>query len=323
MNKLTKIGFTALTTTLVASSAYAADLSVTGSASIAYSGLDNTNNSSPYSMGDSINFVGSGELDNGMTVQVQYELDFATGTSTNFDDMGITIGLADGLGTVKFSGKSIRAGGAGTVQYIIPTANTPVYEAANEATAVDNGLVVSTSGENQSGMWGYANSIAGIDYSVGFNPTNSTTTANLNPGSEVSIGLSYNTPIEGLRVVAGLMTDDNIADNSTYGVSYSYGPVVVAYQTTEVDYDSAQGSADQDASHMGISFAVNENLTISGGIQEVDITGSTLNEENSGVALSYTMGSITLSAQRNKLENGSGTAANDVSVNMVGLSFAF
>jgi len=319
MNKLTKVGLTALTTTLVASSAYAADLSVTGSASIAYTGLDNTDNTSPYSMGDSINFVGSGELDNGMTVTFSYELD--NGAT---DDMGITIGLADGLGTVKFSGNSVRAGGAGTVQDIIPTAYTPVYENANEtAGAVDNGLAVSTSGENQTGMWGYANSVAGVDFSIGFNPTNSTTTANLNPGSETSIGLSYNAPVEGLRVVAGFMSDDNISDNSTYGVSYSYGPVVVAYQKTEVDYDSAQGSADQDAEHMGISFAVNENLTISGGIQEVDITGSTLNEENSGIAVSYTMGSITLSAQRNKLENGSGTAANDVTANMVGLSFAF
>ena len=320
MNKLTKVGLTALTTTLVASSAYAADLSVTGSASIAYTGLDNTNNTSPYSMGDSINFVGSGELDNGMTVTFSYELDDGA-----TDDMGITIGLADGLGTVRFSGNSVRAGGAGTVQDIIPTANTPVYEAANETgtTGVDNGLAVSTSGENQAGMWGYANSIAGLDFSIGFNPTNSTTTASLNPGSETSVGLSYNTPLEGLRVVAGFMADDNISDNSTYGVSYSYGPVVVAYQKTEVDYDTAQGSADQDAEHMGISFAVNENLTISGGIQEVDITGSTLNEENSGVALSYTMGSITLTAQRNKLENGSGTAANDVTANMVGLSFAF
>ena len=313
MNKLTKVGLTALTTTLVASSAYAADLSVTGSASIAYTGLDNTNQSNPYSMGDSINFVGSGDV-NGMTVTFSYELD--NGAT---DDMGITIGLADGMGTVKFSGNSVRAGGAGTIQDIIPTANTPVYENTN---AVDNGLVVSTSGENQAGMWGYANSIAGIDYSIGFNPVNGTTTANLNPGSEVSIGLSYNTPLEGLRVVAGFMTDDNISDNSTYGVSYSYGPVVIAYQTTEVDYDSATALADQDASHMGISVAINESLSVSAGLQEIDISGSTLNEENYGVAVSYTMGSVTLSAQRNVVENAGG-ATGDVGANMVGLSFAF
>ena len=39
MNKLKKVGLTALTTTLVASSAYAAELSVGGSASLNYSGL--------------------------------------------------------------------------------------------------------------------------------------------------------------------------------------------------------------------------------------------------------------------------------------------
>jgi outer membrane protein OmpU len=319
MNKLSKVGLTALTTTLVATSAYSADLSVTGSASIAYTGLDNTSQTSPYSMGDSVNFVGSGDLDNGMNVTFSYELD--NGAT---DDMSIKIGLADDMGTITFSGNSVRAGGAGTVQDIIPNAYTPVYENANETTgAVDNGLVVSTSGENQAGMWGYSNTIGDLTVSLGFNPVNGTTTANLNPGSETSVGLSYNTPIEGLRVVAGVYADDNIADSSTYGVSYTYGPVVAAYQRTEVDYDTAQGSADQDAEHMGISFAVNENLTIAGGIQEVDITGSTLNEENSGIGVSYTMGSITLSAQRNKLENGSGVAARDVTANMVGLSFAF
>ena len=39
MNKLRKVGLTALATTLVASSAYAGELSVSGSASLNYSGL--------------------------------------------------------------------------------------------------------------------------------------------------------------------------------------------------------------------------------------------------------------------------------------------
>ena len=321
MNKLKKVGLTALATTLVASSAYAGELSVSGSASLSYSGLDNTNQTNPWTMANSVTFAGGGELDNGMTVGVSFELD-----DDIMDDYKMTLGLADDMGTITFSGDSVNAGGVDTVKDIIPTAYTPVYEVADEATAVDNGLAT-TSGRNTTGMFGYANSIAGIDYSIGFNPTNGTTSAALNPGSETSIGLSYNTPLEGLRVVAGFMADDNISDNSTYGVSYTMGPVVVAYQKTEVDYDTVAAStlsvADQDAEHMGISFAINENLTISGGIQEVDISGQTLNEENSGVAVSYTMGSITMAVQRNKLENGSGTAANDATANIVNLAFAF
>jgi outer membrane protein OmpU len=316
MNKLKKVGLTALATTLVASSAYAGELSVSGSASLSYSGLDNTSQTNPWSMGNSVTFAGGGELDNGMTVGVSFELD-----DDIMDDYKMTLGLADDMGTITFSGDSVNAGGVDTVKDIIPTAYTPVYENADEATVADNGLAT-TSGRNTTGMFGYSNSIAGMDISLGFNPVNSDTTANIGAGSETSIGVSYATPLEGLTVVAGWMDDDKIAKNSTYGAKFSYGPVVAAYQKTEVDYDTGRGN-DQDAEHMGVSFAVNENLTISGGIQEVDISGSTLNEENSGVAVSYTMGSITMAVQRNKLENGSGTAANDVTVNTINLSFAF
>jgi len=320
MNKLKKVGLTALATTLVASSAYAGELSVSGSASLSYSGLDNTSQTNPWSMANSVTFAGGGELDNGMTIGVSFELD-----DDDMDDYSMKIGLADGMGTITFSGDSVNAGGVDTVKDIIPTAYTPVYEAANESSVAadikDNGLAT-TSGRNTTGMFGYSNTIAGMNVSLGFNPKNSNTTASTDAGSETSIGISYTTPVEGLTVVAGWMDDDKVAKNSTYGAKFSIGPVVAAYQKTEVDYDTGQGS-DQDAEHMGISFAVNENLTISGGIQEVDISGQTLNEENSGVAVSYTMGSITMAVQRNKLENGSGTAANDVTANIINLSFAF
>ena len=69
MNKLKKVGLTALATTLVASSAYAGELSVSGSASLNYSGLSTASDSNPYTMGDSITFNG-GDLDNGMSVSV-------------------------------------------------------------------------------------------------------------------------------------------------------------------------------------------------------------------------------------------------------------
>ena len=70
MNKLKKVGLTALATTLVASSAYAGEISVSGSASLNYSGLSTASDSNPYTMGDSVTFSGGGDLDNGMTVSV-------------------------------------------------------------------------------------------------------------------------------------------------------------------------------------------------------------------------------------------------------------
>ena len=97
MNKLKKVGLTALATTLVASSAFAGEMSVSGSASLNYSGLDTNSGTNPWTMGDSIVFSGGGELDNGMTVSVSFELD-----GGDYDDYSLSLGLGDGLGTLGF-----------------------------------------------------------------------------------------------------------------------------------------------------------------------------------------------------------------------------
>ena len=44
MNKLTKVGLTALASTLIAAPAISADWSVSGSASVSYSNVSNTSN---------------------------------------------------------------------------------------------------------------------------------------------------------------------------------------------------------------------------------------------------------------------------------------
>ena len=51
-------------------------------------------------MGDSIKFNGGGDLDNGMTVSVYYELDGGT-----YDDYNLKLGMGD-AGTLSFSGAS-------------------------------------------------------------------------------------------------------------------------------------------------------------------------------------------------------------------------
>ena len=63
MNKLKKVGLTALATTLVASSAYAGEMSVSGSASLNYSGISTSSGANPWTMGDSVTFSGGGDLD--------------------------------------------------------------------------------------------------------------------------------------------------------------------------------------------------------------------------------------------------------------------
>jgi outer membrane protein OmpU len=308
MNKLKKVGLTALATTLVASSAYAGELSVSGSASLNYSGLDTNSDVNPWSMGDSVTFSGGGDLDNGMTVNVSYELD-----GGNYDDYSLKLGMGDG-GTLTFSGNSVNAGGVDTVKDIVPTAYTPVYENAD---GTDNGLAT-TSGRSTTSMWGYAyDGLDGFAISLGYNPQ---------PGagaeSESSIGIQYTGLMDGLMIAAGRMDDGTVAENDTYGIKYTMGSITAAYQKTDVDYD-ATGTNDQSSTHMGVSIAVNENLSVSAGRMDVEIDTASDDEENTGLNASYTMGSITLGGGFNSVKNISGSNGSDAEVAMFNAAFAF
>ena len=309
MNKLKKVGLTALATTLVASSAFAGEMSVSGSASLNYSGLSTNSNVNPWSMGDSVTFSGGGDLDNGMTVGVSYELD-----GGNYDDYKLTLGLGDGMGDLTFSGNSVNAGGVDMVKDIVPTAYTAVYENTN---AVDNGVAAGIGGRSTASMWGYKNTVSDLTFSIGYNQENSTATAD---AAESSLGLSY--AMDDITVVAGRFDDGDMAVHDTIGLKYTMGSITAAIQRTDINYDLAT-TADQEAMHMGVSFAVNENLSVSLGRQEVEITGTVEDEVNTGVNASYTMGSITVGGGFNEVESASGVANSDAEVTMLNIAFAF
>jgi outer membrane protein OmpU len=309
MNKLKKVGLTALATTLVASSAYAGEMSVSGSASLNYSGVSTNSNVNPWTMGDSVTFSGGGDLDNGMTVGVSYELD-----GGNYDDYKLTLGLGDGMGTLTFSGNSVNAGGVDMVKDIVPTAYTAVYENTN---AVDNGIAAGVGGRSTASMWGYKNTVGDLTVSLGYNQINSTISAN---AAESSIGLSYT--MDGVTAVAGRFDDGDMAIHDTVGLKYSAGAITAAVQRTDINYDST-ATNDQEAMHMGVSFAVNENLSVSAGRQKVEIDTAVDNEVNTGLSASYTMGSITIGGGFNEVTSASGAAGSDAEVTMLNLAFAF
>ena len=92
---------------------------------------------------------------------------------------------------------------------------------------------------------------------------------------------------------------------------------------TKVDY-TATGTADQDATHVGVSIAVNDSLSVSAGQQSVEFNGTAEDEKNSGIGASYTMGSISMYGGFNKLENKNGlSASKDIEASIFNISFAF
>ena len=112
-----KIGLTALAGSLVATSAFAGEMSVAGGASI---NVEHTNGGAAdtgktFSMGNQLTFTGSGELDNGLNVSLSFILDqnddataaYATkndNAGTPFDSHSVTVS-SDSFGSLTFHGE--------------------------------------------------------------------------------------------------------------------------------------------------------------------------------------------------------------------------
>jgi outer membrane protein OmpU len=311
MNKLTKVGLTALATTLVSSASFAGEMSVSGSAALSYTGLSTNSAVNPWAQGNSIKFNGGGDLDNGMTVSVYYELDQGFNV---YDDYNLKLGMGD-MGTLSFSGSSSSGSGVDKLKDIVPTAYTPVYEATD---ATDSGLI-DASGNQQAGQWGYDITTGDLTISASYNPEPGTD----NKESETGLAVIYSGLMDGLELSAGYFDDGDEAENETMGIKYTMGNITAAYQMTKVDY-AATGSTDQDATHIGVSIAVNDALSVSAGQQSIEFDGTAEDEKNSGIGASYTMGSISMYGGFNKLENkGGASSAADVEASIFNISFAF
>ena len=120
MNNLKKVGLTALGTALVATSAQAADVSVSMGTSIGFVGQDNNNQGSGWTMTDSVTFTTSGEMDNGMSISHTVELD---GTAIDTHKIAITM---DGMGTLTYVGDG-ATGPIGAWDDVTPTANEEAH----------------------------------------------------------------------------------------------------------------------------------------------------------------------------------------------------
>ena len=309
MNNLKKVGLTALATTLVTSASVAGELSVSGSAALSYTGLSTNSDTNPWAMGDSVKFNGGGDLDNGMSVSVYYELDGGT-----YDDYNLKLGMGD-MGTLSFSGNSSSGSGVDKLKDIVPNAYTPVYEATD---SVDSGLI-DASGNNQAGQWGYDITVGNAALSASYNPEPGTD----NKDAETGFAIVYSGLMDGLELSAGYFDDGDEAENDTLGVKYTMGSVTAAYQMTKVDY-AATASTDQDATHVGVSVAINDALSVSAGQQSIEFDGKAEDEKNKGIGASYTMGSISMYGGFNKLENKNGlSASKDIEASIFNISFAF
>jgi len=307
MNKLTKYGLTALAGSLVATSVSAGEMSVSGGWSWSYDAGDSDEvTGNPFSMGDSLTFTGSGETDQGWTAGVSLEVD-----GGNYDDMKLTLDMGDS-GKLTFGHASVTGDGIHSVNNIVPAADTAVYSMTETDTAY--GVA---DGASATGNMGYNITMGDLKASVEMAK---------GAGTDRSIGLTY-TGVENMTLVYGqgeVNPGNQVGgqDETVMGIKYAVGGATLAYMVTEVDIGGS-GANDEDAVHMGVSFAVNDDVTVSYAVQEVDITGKGEDERNSGFGISYSMGSMSVAAYAGKTENSNGASAADDEGKGLTLSIAF
>ncbi len=308
MNKLTKYGLTALAGSLVATSVSAGEMAVSGGWSWSYDSADSDESGNPMSMGNSVTFTGSGETDQGWTATYKMELDHGY---SGYDDQSLTLDMGES-GKLVFSGASVTGSGIHMVNDIVPAADTPVYSMTDTGTAY--------------GIARGADAGSNLGYTISFGDFTASAEMQKGAGTDRTYGIKY-TGIEGLTLVAGQGDIDpgkvaGETQESTYGASYAIGGATVAYQITDIDYPGAS-AADEDSTHIGVSFAVNDDLSVSYATQTTDITGKGEDETVSGFGVSYSMGSMSVAAYAGKTENGNGVSTADDEGKGLTLSIAF
>jgi outer membrane protein OmpU len=321
MNKLKTIGISALAGSLVAFSAQAVEMAVSGSAEIT-STHKSTNEvtGNPYGTASNVTFTASGELDIGVGITAYTALG-ATGafTSSQYSfDLG-------SMGTLTVNQGSTA--GAGTIDNVMPTA----YE---EADAGFSTGMIDIGGSATGTYFGYSKSLdtGGVTIGGAYSPGPDGGTSGPGSVGGGSGATAYDmfitaSPVDGLNVGFGVGQQDNAgaadADERTMHVTYAMGSVTVGVMRAT---DETSGGTEHNSAGFGISANVTDDLSVSYQYLETEYdatTGADIVAEFVGLSAAYSMGNMSIRFFSNEAENVGGSAANDDSQSELSLSFSF
>ena len=312
-----KIGLTALAGSMVALSAAAGELTVTGSMNMTHSSfsgtVDSVNSASGIGIENAVFATGSTELDNGYVVSLTQGINNSTSTYLSVD-------MGD-LGSLSYV-QTDAAGGLEALDDMTPSA----YEEVNDGVTGTVAEFLTTSG------FAYSNTVGGA--TIGLTYSDGASTAAVGDGSvdtaastnsSTSIGITFPVADTGLTVFGGVGTmgqaDGKEIDSEVIGAKYAFGPVSVGYQVNTND-DSDTSVKDLETTLASIAFNINENMAISYGIADTD-NGSGVDQEHTGISASYTMGALSLKAYKNEVDNSGHVSGATSEKTEISLSVAF
>jgi len=327
MNKLTKIGVSALCGSLASvAAANAGSMDVTGSASATWTSLNDQVTGNPLGMTTALTFTGNGELDNGSTVKLTIGHD----NKATYSSAAISL-TTPTLGTFTYDE------GAGTgidrIDDMMPTA----WEETT-GTGLGTGLrTVSGVGAKTDLEWSVGMGLPeGMNAYLSFAPRpdgsknakkkvgGDTTKAD---GNGWDIAITHSGLLDGLNVFAGISTIEQNAtlgdlDSEVYGATYAIGGATVGYQHSKEDnVDAAAAYYENDA--YGISYSVNDDLTISYGRHESTSSANSRSTDAQSIQISYSVGGASLVFAETEVDNQNYQAGTDREGRTVAVTLAF
>ena len=290
-----------------------ADISVSGSSTIAYQSADSNNNSAH---GGAVSFALSTTTDSGMTVSSGagitlsasslsaskavsgfQNITFATGGTTIV--LGNDVGVPDGVGDV-----------GGVVGDIAALNNNGMSKTVGITDDEGTGVSLTTTlGTATVGLYYVADS------------TPATTTGDIDGAADTGSGAKISTTIGDLGVTLGYATyEDASADDTETGIAVTYA---AGGGTISAGYENSTGT--NDGNQLGVSYALTldaASVTIGYSSADVDSTSATQTD----VAISYPLGGgVSVFAELRSVsgDTGTDTSSTSNSTMAIGSSITF
>jgi outer membrane protein OmpU len=316
MNKLTKLGVSALCGSLATvSAANAGDLSVTGGVDMSWISLDDEATGNPLGIGSNLTFSGSGELDNGWSV----DLSVAHKNANAYSATNVTVGVP-GMGDLRIS-QGVSGSGIDRMDDKTPN----VWEEAY-GTGLGTGI------DTVAGSSGGAN----IEFTPSMTPdgatvrlawspqtggslssdkgSSGTQTSAASSGYDITVSASSDLiGVDGLTLYGGIAsieqdsTSANISgdkDEKTVGLTYAVGGFTLGYQWSEEDLGRSSGATQYENDAYGITFNVNDDLSIGYNNYESAQSNSTnVTATAESIQIAYTMGGASIRLAEASIDN--------------------
>ena len=361
MNNFKKVGLTALAGSLVAVSAHAGELSVSGGVNITLKHGNSASDSNVSGRGigtdKDVAFTGGGELDNGTT--------FSVTTATTDQQTDLTSGYIT-ISTPSF-GSFLMGNHSGAAHYKYDEEVPQVYEQISDVSALittnkvgdfmDNNHITYTSptfdfgGASITLDLGYASDANDTETGDGGTPGG---TGTYGTGQEAGVTIAYDALKFGIygaereNKTKTAVGSDAVRDefNGVWYVKYGMGPVSIGYSESYVD-SGVSGSAEATTSaktlrtaagifeghQIGIAFNVNDNFSISYTESEETYnaqsdSGGTavadVDQKIDAIQFAYSMGGMSIKAYQMDVTNPAfDEDADDSKVTEIALGLAF